>query len=444
MNYNADIEPMTYKQQIKENELLTKLKIVRMVENQQKDKIAVARIFQCSRNTVGGICAAFKKIERNARELLLFNNNLTVAEIEELMQSMRNKPSTPYRHPRQPTEFEDYLVVWLFHERGWGVGYTGMHTKITRAFGDHASIDPSLHGLTKLTKRQIRGIYSRFELRVQKVRATSGKQVPLYNYQSLAAFEKMHYDVKVIADQKSLPREIYENLLQKDIPKYQWTLIDAKTKVRFIAYSYNTYSEFGLKFLLFCLMYIRFNFRNWDTNIEIGIDNGAEFCSSSSGKAENWNTILSTLDAKVYQYHPYFDVRKNIVERSHRTDDSDFLIPRGDVLTSAKAFMSEAEEFFFYYNFQRPHTGHSMHNRTPYEALKDTKLPNPEQLISFPVMLIEHNLKYLRQTTEFLMFQAELSSKDNPDQKTILDTSLKYSFFDESAQKVLSYYPIDL
>jgi len=440
-------EPMSYKRQIRENEFLAKLKIIRLTNCSRFTQKKVANIFRCHRNTVNSICQRFEKLPKSTQRILLSEKNLTLSEIESYLLPLKNKSSKPHSHPRQPSLLEDYSVLWLFYERKWRVGYSSMHTKINRSFHDYKNIDFHLFSLTKLTVRQIRSIYSRYELKSQKVKTASGKRVPLYDYAALGAFERMHYDVKILADKKSLPESVYNNLLGKEIPKYQWTLIDAKTKFRFVAYSYNINSEFGLKFLLFCLMYIRFTFLNWNIEIAIGMDNGIEFCIGSKRKLEKWNSILNIINSYAYQYNPYFDVRKNIVERSHRTDDSHFLVPRGDLLTNKKTFLKEVTSFYHYYNFEKHHTGHNMFNRTPYEALKDTGLPNPERLITFPIMILEQHINTIRKTVDFLLFKDELSKTQQKSEKLLspkqfIDISLKYSFFDIFAQKVLTNYPV--
>lgn len=439
---------MSYKDQIKENELLTKLKIIRLTHSSRFTQKKVANIFSCHRNTVSTIYSKFKNLKKSIQQILLTESSLTLDEIDNYLTPLRNKSCRPHRHPKQPNILEDYSILWLFYDKGWCVGYSSMHTKINRSFRDYKNIDSHLFSLTNLTVRQIRGVYSRYELKTKKVKTSNGKVSPLYDYAALGAFERMHFDVKILPDQKSLPRHIYDNLLNnKEIPKYQWTFIEAKTKFRFVAYSYNINSEFGLKFLLFCLMYIRFTFCNWETEIIVGIDNGAEFCSSSKRKRDKWNSILSPLNSRVYQYNPYFDVRKNIVERSHRTDDSHFLIPRGELLTNKDIFLKEVINFYHYFNFQKPHTGRNMFGRTPYEALKDTGLLNPEKLINFPVMILEEHIATIRKTVEFLLYENELKQIQQKigkkiSQKQIVDASVKYSFFELFAQKVLTKHPI--
>jgi hypothetical protein len=67
----------------------------------------------------------------------------------------------------------------------------------------------------------------------------------LYDYQAIGAFEDIHYDTKVLADMKSLPEEIYDNLKSNEhLPLYEWNIIDVASRSRFIAYSRGKSSTF--------------------------------------------------------------------------------------------------------------------------------------------------------------------------------------------------------
>ena len=439
-------EPMSYKSQIKENELLTKLKVIRLAQTSGHSHLKVASVFGCHRNTVASLVRQFSALPIADQLTLLSGTNLSLMEIDRLMSPLAAKSCRPLGHPREPDIELAYGVTWLFHERGWKVGYRSMWQKIKRSFSDSEGVDSYLFSLTKLTCRQIRTIYQNFELKTIKVRTKNGTRAHLYDYVALGAFERMHLDTKTLADQHSLPEDVYLNLLEnKEIPKYQWTLIDAKTRVRFVAYSYNLNAEFGLKFLLFVLCYIRFTWNNWETEIVIGFDNGTEFCSSSEDKLEEWNKIMKPLNASGYQYNPHFDIRKNLIERSHLVDDSHFLVPRGLLLTDKRSFIEETTNFFTYYNFDHGSSGVGMDDRTPYEVLSSTNIRNPEQLMQFPVMILEDNIDTIRQTVDSLLFQAELKQQEQKlgeplNQKQIIRASTKYRFFSENAQKVLTQY----
>jgi len=119
-----------------------------------------------------------------------------------------------------------------------------------------------------------------------------------------------------------------------------------------MAYSHNLNSEFGLRYLLFVIQFIRAKLSNYGEKILIGADNGVEFCSSSERKETKWNDLLRVLNAEFYSYEPGRDIRKNLIERSHRTDDEEFFIPRGEFINDEGDFLEEARAYAFYFNAQ--------------------------------------------------------------------------------------------
>jgi hypothetical protein len=158
--------------------------------------------------------------------------------------------------------------------------------------------------------------------------------------------------------------------------------------------------------------------------MSIGFDNGQEFCGRSKRKEEEWNNILTNVHAGIYSYNPGFDIRKNLIERSHLTDDEELYIPRGKYMGSKDTFMKEAGEYLYYWNYQRPHRGIGMNSRTPYEVLQQSRLVGAEKLLAFPVLILEDVLEALRQCTLPVEFEAYAKAHPEPIQnhKRIKDT----------------------
>ena len=70
------------------------------------------------------------------------------------------------------------------------------------------------------------------------MRTKNGETRSLYNYQTIGAFEDMHYDTNVLSDQKSLPGAVYENLKHNEhLPILEWNIMDVASRTRFIGYS---------------------------------------------------------------------------------------------------------------------------------------------------------------------------------------------------------------
>lgn len=440
-------EVMTYKEQTRETELITKIRIIRSVKKDHIPVGMVAQAFSCHRNTIGNILNTFsQKIPVNDQALLLRQGtSLTQDELCTRYKSLLNTSKTPGRNKRSADTKTEENIKKLFIQKKIRVGAKRMRTFLKRRYGD--STDPQEQKILNLTPAQLKGVYKRQQFRVQKVRSSNGERRALYDYQTLACFERMHYDVKHILDKHALPEEIYQLLSGKEIPRYEWNIIDAKSRFRFLAYSDEINSEFGLHFLLFVIQYLRSVLHNSEQEMVIGFDNGIEFCSGSSRKELDWNRLAAPMNARIYAYEPRFDIRKNLIERSHLTDDEELYIPRGVFMKTKKDFVKEVTNYQMYWNVERPHSGIGMKDHTPYEVLKQSKLSGVEKLLMFPTLVLDDVINKLRICTKPVMVDA--FARENPDiikkmisdPKTRRDLEVKF-FLPTDAQNVLTYYQI--
>ena len=441
------LEPMSYKQYLKkgkELELITKVRIIRAVKHSKQKIMKVAAQFHCHRNTVGNILKHFIALSNEAQHLILQNNNWKSEEFLNHLSPMLNQSRRPHHHPRQASEAVVDKVVELFRVQRLRVGTKRMKTILNRRFID--SLDPIEKSLTSITEASLRGIYKREQLKRDTVKTGNGQRRPLYDYTAIGCFEYLHYDVKHVLDQKALPASIYQTLsCNSDLPLCQWNIQDAKSRFRFLAYSRGVNAEFGLKFLLFVIQYLRWTFPTSEETIHIGMDNGVEFCSGSKDKEAEWNQALKILNAQVYTYHVGHDIRKNLIERGHLTDDQELYIARGHLMGTLTKFMTETRNYGYYFNFERPHSGIEMKNRTPYEVIVDSGLCGSKRLLNFPILVIEDEIEIIRQATDQILFEKEIRALTEKTggkplgQKTLLNIALKYDFFEtKNAQNLLT------
>jgi putative transposase len=433
-------EAMKYKEQIKENELITKIRIIRFVKKEHLPVVAVAKSFSMHRNTIGKMIKAFEKIITPEDQSLLLcpGAQATSDELMQRYQNMLNKKRIPKTHKRSAPLKTEKAIVTLFTKKNIKVGVVQMKLILNRRFGENV-------GLAKLSIGQLKGIYKRNNLKTAIVRSANGERRHLYDYQAIACFAFMHLDVKHILDKHALPQDIYDLLSTNGAPIYEWNLIDAKSRTRFTAYSYGLCAEFGFRFLLFAIQYIRATLGNHGQHIRIGMDNGLEFCLGSQKKEDEWNRVLSVLNASVYQYDPHFDIRKNLIERSHKTDDEALYIPRGIFMKDKYSFHQEVISYQDYWNKQRPHTGIGMNNRTPQEVLIQQGLIGVNRLLNFPVLILEDSILQLRKCNGVVEFEAyalqnpEIIQKAVTCQKTrrIIEDRFYFPF---NAHNVLTYY----
>lgn len=447
-------EPMAYKLLKKDSQLLTKLRLIRRVKVDGWSKVETALSFGCHRNTVLNLVSVFETdISPSVQESLL-TGRFSLDQLEKLLFPLKDISTKPHHHPKEATQAQTDRVREIFLELKVKVGPQRLLRILKRKFKFKdkdkdkdliGSLDASIAAM-KLT--QLKGIYKRENLIVEKTKTAGGVSRPLYDYTALSCFERMHFDTKHLLDKKSLPPKFYDYFASHlDIlPKYEWNLIDAKSRFRFMAFSYELNAEYGLKFLLFCLQFIRTMTNNITQEIVIGEDNGVEFCSGSPLKLSSWNSLLNILNAKSYAYNPYWDVRKNLIERSHRNDDDEWLIPRGEYITDEQSFLKEATDYWYYTNFERPHSGKGMKDRTSFEVLSDSGLMGVNHFMQFPILILDRQIDALRRCTEPLLFEHDVKLAETKrqgillDPKTLLDISSKYDFFIPNAQKVLTYY----
>ena len=445
-------EPMSYKEQIKTNELLTKLRVIRDV-NKYQNKLAVARKYHMHRNTINWLMHDFQKkiMDDHQKELLLYHS-LSQEQIEKLLTPLKAVSKKPKSNFRSATLKQENLIIEYFQKRKLSVGYQRMYRMINRKreiMGTEKKKDlEEIEILRNLTFSQLRWIYRRHWLKSKKRRTANREHRPLYDYDALACFEKCHYDVKIITDKHALPLEIYDNFkLNPELPVIEWNFIDAKSRTRFIAYSHNRTSEFWLHFLLLVIQYLRGkNLVSWDLEIEIWVDNGSEFYSGSTSKKAEWNKLLKPLNAKTDSYNPNHDVRKNLIERSHKTDDEEFYIPRGNLIKNAKDFIVEADWYVKYFNGTRSHSGKNMKGMTPLEKLKACGIYNANVVLEFPTMILEKHIKDIKKTNEIIRLNAILEEYKikyktiHFDQKTITKIKNQFVHLSESAHNVLTQY----
>ena len=449
--YILPLEPMTYKKQKRENEVLVKLRMIKLRKVKGVEVKEIAKVFQCSRNTVTNIVNGFDADIPADNQRLVLDKTNDLDTLEELLEPLRSKSTRPYtRHPGQATQAQEGRVVDLFNNH-LGVGTKRMRKHLKRAYSrpgnNHCRVSQLDKSLSELTLAQIKGIYKRNTLEIKKKRSANGNVRHLYDYKSIAAFEYMHLDTKHILDLKALPQEIYDKFVDnKELPVYEWNLIDAKSRFRFIAYSRNLTAEFGLKFLLATVQYIRGVLSNHEIHMHLLTDNGTEFCSGSERKEKVWNGLLRFLNASIESYEPGFDVRKNLIERSHRTDDEEFFIPRGPYVHDKNTFLKEAREYSTYFNAVRPHDGIDMHDRTPLAVLNDCNVSGAKRLLNYPTMILEDHILDLSDITSMLTVAKYVSDyreqygTDKLSQQALVELKLKVPYLKRHAQNVLTPY----
>lgn len=372
---------MSYQENCKvEGEVMTKFKIARMFFAGGKKQIEISKYLKCHKNTINGIIRVCKNKDSNEDIWnYLRNNQLHIAEekLNKLFDFFKHESKKPKNNKLciQKNSSEEKIIIEKFQKENYGAKRLFKHFK-------RQGNDPLIYSLGK-----IKGVFKRQKLKTKKIRTANGERRQLYNYDEIEAFEYLQYDTKDILDMHAIPTDIYEKFKKiGELPKIQWTIIDAKTKIRFLAWSYSRSSLFGYKFLEFVINWLRSH--GVMTKINIQMDMGCEFYSGSKRKQKIWNEELKKYNVYVYDTEG-IKWKQNIVERSHRTDDEEFYCPRGGMINSKTEFMVEGQFWNSYYNY-RPNDGIGLNGISPKEKLEKLGFYNARQICNFPCLILEN------------------------------------------------------
>jgi hypothetical protein len=190
-------------------------------------------------------------------------------------------------------------------------------------------------------------------------------------------------DLKYIRDHKALTQEQILHLDHHNIPNFQWSALDVDSRFKLIAYSQERSWTNGLCFYLWVISWLRSH--GVRATITFTVDHGEEFGGQSWLKLRELRRLISGFGCKLIQNRKGHPEENAHLERSHRTDDEEFYIPRALTLTSPKKLLKEATGYLYYYNNLREHS--SLQDRTPFQHLIAC-LPGLDQRIRFAVPIL--------------------------------------------------------
>jgi len=425
-------DPIMYKTYLKNHEEIS-IKL-RIIKHRIVDKIAVNEIafkYSMHRNSVGNIMNIYNlKVPLELKKVIESNISLTSKDISKFENFLKSSSRKPKSHSKQASISEEKQIIdWYEKTKVWAKRLVNNLT--------------ARNEIWNITLAKTKWVYKRNWFKIQKVRTKTWETRALYNYEQIWAFDDWHYDTKILADSHSLPPDIYDNLkYNTDLPLYERNIMFVWCRARFTAYSRWKSSTFWLQFLVYVLSHLRYN---WVSSfIHMHTDWWAEFFSNSEKKKLEWNNILKELDSNIDCYNPNWDIRKNLIERSHRSDDEEFLVAFGTDFKTKNTFMTKAQWYNDYRNKSRVHSWKWMKNMTPKQKLLDYWFHNADRILDFKVLYLDSYFYLLQRHLEYFYFQALLRKtnleKLKIDRKISIDLITKYSHLQLYAQNVLTYY----
>ncbi|MBC7222842.1 MAG: helix-turn-helix domain-containing protein, partial [Anaerolineae bacterium] len=176
-------------------------------------------------------------------------------------EALQDRSRRPHTSPRQTPKKVEELVAKARQETGYGRRRLAWYLQ-------------ARYGLT-LSPYTIRHILRRRGL----VQAQQKQAQPLYPaswaWEGGALFSLFQVDLKEVLDKKALGTLLWDHMRKHRLPPYQGTACEARSRLRFLAYSYRKTLTNGLTFLPLVLMWLRLH--GVETPVVFQTDWGQEF-----------------------------------------------------------------------------------------------------------------------------------------------------------------------
>jgi len=286
---------------------------------------------------------------------------------------LRDRSRAPKGQPRKtPREVEDRVVV------AKNKTHLGPE-RLSRYLQEYEKITVPVGTIRHILRRN----KGRLEYGLRRYRTRKEKR-EFIDWYSAKPFEIVQMDVKYIRDQKALSKEQIIHLDRYRIPNYQWGALDVNSRFKMIGYSREKSWTNGLCWYLWVISWLRSH--GVKSQIVFTVDNGEEFGGKNWMKVKELRKLIGGFGCRLIQNHKGHCEENAHLERSHRTDDEEFYIPRVLQLKSEKDLLNEALGYIYYYDNLRGHS--SLNYQTPFAHLK-SQMPDIDDKIRFviPVML---------------------------------------------------------
>jgi len=286
---------------------------------------------------------------------------------------LKDRSKVPKHQPRRTSMAIEDKVIEVKNRTRLGPERLSLYLK------QHEGISIPAGTVRHIIRRNKKKI--NYHLHSHRVRKERREFIDWY---SAKPFEIVQIDLKYIRDHKALTKEQIIHLDRYDIPNYQWSALDVSSRFKLIAYSREKSWTNGLCWYLWVISWLRSH--GVKSTIVFTVDNGEEFGGKSWMKVKELRKLISGFGCRLIQNHKGHCEENAHLERSHRTDDDEFYIPRALEIKSEADLLKEAMGYMYYYNNVREHS--SLDYRAPFSYLK-SQLPHIDDTIRFviPIML---------------------------------------------------------
>lgn len=315
-----------------------------------------------------------QNVSETARRMLANRRTVTLALIKQEQGDLKDMSHQPHTQPKQTKPAIEAVVL------KWREKTKRGKVRLHKILLDEEKLSVPISTIGKILKRK--------KVRVRdKKRKHRSKNPPAYDFSSLLPFEKFQYDTKDYLDKQALKQELYDHVLKYNLPQYQWTIIDVKSRVRFLAWSYQLSRSNGMAFELMVRAWLAMHGLALG-EIEVQSDGGTEVGAMRRSMFERnqreWWDALGMNRKVTRKGHPEDD---SFVERSHLTDDEEFYLPFLKQIKTPQELISRGVWWEDYYNRLREHS--SLGDLSPYQYLKSKGYVLPESFCRFPPVILD-------------------------------------------------------
>jgi transposase len=286
---------------------------------------------------------------------------------------LQDRSRRPHSCPRHTAPAVEQQVVQLRKATGYG------RQRLSRILWQQQGV--------QLSPNTIRHILNRHGL----VKPRRRRQVCYpahWAWETKQPFALAQVDVKDIRDEATLGPRLVHHLQQAKLPRYQWTFLEGRTRLRFLAFSHALTRTNALCFAHLVLFWLRgFGITQklqWQT------DWGSEWGGESLQVIVRLNErFFRPLGAELVRFPLGRKGYNGRVERSHRTDDEEFYLPLLERIRDERELVKRAAQWVYYYNVERAHMGEGMGGRSPWRTLRELGVKVPVEFALFPPIVLD-------------------------------------------------------
>jgi len=307
---------------------------------------AILQILKTNRGNVSSTAHILHTSRRTIYKALRKQEEQCLDDISTAPHTVKNKTNTSIEEK----------VVLLKEKTNYGP--LRLKEELETVYQIHLS-EHTIRNIIRRNKTRIRG------KRVKRIRKSDRQFIDWYTSK---AFEVVQIDLKYIIDQKALSASQITHIIKHDLPLYQWGALDVNSRFKLIGYSKEKTWTNGLTWFLWITSWLRSH--GVRARIVYTVDHGVEFGGDCWYKIVELRKLLKEFGCFIIQNRKRHPEENAHLERSHRTDDEEFYMPRIHTINTNDEFYKEAMNYLYYYNCVRKHS--SLGRIPPFSYLQKT------------------------------------------------------------------------